>query len=179
MNMSIIRAYQVQAPKGRLDEVYIPNVDILTPNKPNQSGPTLIPTATPRLIPAHHHILPLIKPLHKRQSLPVDFPSSSDPHVLHLLRQHSVPSRRLRRKILLLRPCKNPRTLLNHQNDAGSQVDRRSEVRPRGGEHHVAGIRRRTRVDRRLDGLGVIVAAVAGGAKVGDGEGRRRRRRGA
>lgn len=163
--------WKYRPPVRRLRQRDIPNPNIPAADEPDQPGPALVAQAGSCPVPAHHHVLPLIEPLHELQPLPVDRPSAGDPDVDGVLRQHHVPPVRPPRVVPDPRATEDRRALLDVQDDAGSESDRRREV-PAWGEADMAGSR--AGVDGGLDGAGVVAGAVPGGSKVTDGDGRRR-----
>lgn len=156
----------------------VPDPDVRAPDEPHQPRPTLVAQARPGLVPADHHVLPLVEPPHELQPLPVHHPAAGDPDVACPLGQYHVPPVGLRRVVPDLRAPEHRRPALDVQHHAGLEPDRLGQVLPRGesdaagaaggggGEDGgVAG------VDGGLDRGGVVAAAVAGGAEVSDGDG--------
>lgn len=155
---------------SRLIEANIGNPNIVGVDEANQIRPALIAIARPSFVPTHHHVLPLIKLLHKFQPLSVHRASAADPDVARVLRHHRVPPRRIRRIVLHLRPGEHGGSGLDVQHDARLKPDRCGQVGA-WWERDVAARRRGAAVDGGLDGGGVVVEAVADGSEVGDGEG--------
>lgn len=154
---------------SRLIQGDIGNPNILGGDEADEIRPALVAIAGARLIPAHHHVLPLVELLHKLQPLPVHRASAADPDVARVLRHHRVPPRRLRRIVLDPRPGEHGGAGLNVQHHARSQPDRGGQVGS-GRECDVAAGGGGAPVDGRLDCGRVVVDAVANGSEVGDGE---------
>lgn len=159
-------------PVSGLGQRDIPNPDVGAANKPNEPGPALVTRASPGAVPARHHVLLLVEPLHESRALTVHHPTSGDPHIAGVLCQHHVPPRLLLRVVVDPRAAEDPRTLLDVQHDAGLKSDGGGEVGPRRKGDAAGGVGG-AGVDRRLDGVGIVLNTVAGGAEVGDGDGDR------
>lgn len=125
-------------PIRRLVEADIPNPHILAPNKPYQSRPALVAQTRAGLVPAHHHILPLVESLDKLQALAVDLPAAGDAHIRHILRHHHVPSVLLLGVVLQPTPAEDSGVSRYVQYDARFEVQSGGEVVP-GGEVDLAG----------------------------------------
>jgi hypothetical protein len=156
-------------PIGRLSERDVPNPDVGAAKEANQPGPALVPKTSPGPVPADHHVLPLVEPLHELQPLAIHHTTARDPNVARVLRHHHVPSPRLPRVVLHSLATQERGAFSDFQNDAGSQEDRGRQVL--AGREGDAAWGTGAAVDGRLDGGRVVVEAVADGPEGPDGEG--------
>lgn len=154
----------------------IPNPNIFGSDEADQSRPTFITGTCSGLIPAHHHILPLIKPQNELQPLAIDLTAAGDSDILRILRQYHIPSVLLHRIILQPSPSQHRRVFLYLQHHSGLQEHSRRQVIPRREDNSTTSSRP-TGVDCGLNRFGVVVDPIAGGAIFGDGDSNRGRSR--